>query len=184
MLLSYTELCELIEQGLVTGTDEYPISFNDVNSASLDIHLSDTVLVDNERRGKIIDYANREKPSMQTVRIHRADGYVLAPGEGILASSTETFNLPSHISAEYKLKSSMARIFLEHLNAGWCDAGWHGSRLTLELINLSCTSGILRRPGDAIGQVVFFKHAPVPYEKSYAARGRYNNDGAVSGIKP
>ena len=38
-------------------------------------------------------------------------------------------------------------------------------------------------PGDKIGQMVFFKHAAVPEWASYAARGRYNKDATVKGIK-
>jgi deoxycytidine triphosphate deaminase len=37
--------------------------------------------------------------------------------------------------------------------------------------------------GDRIGQVVFFRHAPVPEEFSYRKRGRYNKDTTVSGVK-
>ena len=91
--------------------------------------------------------------------------------------------MPMDISAEYKLKSSMARIGLEHLNAGWCDAGWHGSVLTLELVNVTRHHSIIIRPGDPIGQMVFFRHAPVPPERPYATRGRYNTDRTVRTIK-
>ena len=38
--------------------------------------------------------------------------------------------------------------------------------------------------GDRIGQVVFFEHELVPEDRSYAARGRYNGDTTVVGIKP
>ena len=77
----------------------------------------------------------------------------------------------------------MARIGLEHMNAGWCDAGWNGSVLTLELKNMTKHHAIRIRPGDPIGQMVFFKHEPVPTEASYASKGRYNGDSSVSGIK-
>jgi deoxycytidine triphosphate deaminase len=77
----------------------------------------------------------------------------------------------------------MARIGLEHMNAGWCDAGWQGSVLTLEFKNMTRFHSIRIRPGDAIGQMVFFRHAPVSYEASYAARGRYNNNASVEGIR-
>jgi len=110
-------------------------------------------------------------------------GYALRPDEFILASSEEFFDLPDYISAEYKLKSSMARNGLEHLNAGWCDAGWNGSRLTLELKNVTRYHKLLIEAGMAIGQVVFFKHAPVPHEKSYAVRGQYNKQQSVTESK-
>ena len=111
-------------------------------------------------------------------------GYMIAPGEFLLAQSEQLFNLPMDISAEYKLKSSMARIGLEHLNAGWCDPGWHSSVLTLELINCSRFHTIRIVPGERIGQVVFFRHTLVPEEVSYQKRGRYNLDSKVSGMKP
>ena len=109
--------------------------------------------------------------------------YVLLPGDFILAASVEIFNLPNNISAEYKLKSSMARIGLEHLNAGWCDAGWNRSCLTLELKNMTRHHSIELNYKDPIGQIVFFKHTPVPNDKSYAVRGRYNGDTSVQGVK-
>jgi dCTP deaminase len=77
----------------------------------------------------------------------------------------------------------MARIGLEHLNAGWCDAGWNNSVLTLELKNMTQYHTIMLQKGDKIGQMVFFEHEPVPHERSYAVRGRYNNDSTVSGVK-
>ena len=175
MLLSYIEICELIEQGVVEGA-----RYEDVNSSSLDIHLGSRLKIEAQPlEVTTISLRNKEPLKM-------FDGkflYILEPGEFILTESREIFHLPNNISAEYKLKSSMARIGLEHLNAGWCDAGWHGSVLTLELKNMTSFHCISLHEGDAIGQLVFFKHTPVPEDKSYAARGRYNNDKTVTGAK-
>ena len=74
----------------------------------------------------------------------------------------------------------MARIGLEHLNAGWCDAGWTGSVLTLEFRNLTTFHEIELIYGDKIGQMVFFKHDPVEMDNSYAVKGRYNGLATVS----
>jgi dCTP deaminase len=173
MLLSYIEICELIEQGVIQNAD-----FKDVNSASLDIHLGKTLMAESLPLAPI-RLADRTPLTMEI----RSFPYMLNPGDFVLAHSLEIFNLPNNISAEYKLKSSMARIGLEHLNAGWCDAGWNGSVLTLELKNMTKYHNIIIQGGDAIGQLVFFKHTPVPENKSYAARGRYNGDTSVQGIK-
>ena len=173
MLLSYNEICELIEQGVIEFAD-----YNCVNSASLDIHIGDHVLLEADEGSVLV---LRDRTPLKTVQ-HRLPFDVL-PGEFILASSREVFHLPNNISAEYKLKSSMARIALDHLNAGWCDAGWNGSVLTLELKNVSNNHAIRLHKGDAIGQIVFFKHSPVPYDKSYEVRGRYNNDKTAQGVK-
>ena len=176
MLLSHNQIKALVNRGVVEHAKEEAI-----NAASLDVHLGPLILVE-PIMGTVLDYAARDKPNWHTVDI-RYGSYILKPGEFILAQTVEVFNLPNNISAEYKLKSSMARIGLEHMNAGWCDAGWHGSVLTLEFKNMSRVNSILLRPGDAIGQLVFFQHEAVGEEASYATRGRYNNDDTVSTIK-
>lgn len=172
MLLSYIEICELIERNIISGA-----KYENVNSSSLDITLGSTIL--RENTGTSISLQNKESLHMEKEHLP----YALIPGEFVLASSKEVFNLPNMISAEYKLKSSMARIGLEHLNAGWCDAGWHGSVLTLELKNMTRFHHLLLSEGDKIGQIVFFRHTEVPADKSYAVRGRYNNDLQAQGAK-
>lgn len=178
-LLSYNELVELASREVIAG-----VKPGAINATSIDIHLGGTVLVERgtSSYGRLIDYSKRDKPNFLEVKLDDA-GYVLMPGDFMLAQSVEVFNLPEDISCEYKLKSSMARIGLEHMNAGWCDAGWHGSVLTLEFKNMLQHHSIRLRPGDAIGQMVFFRHSTVPADKSYAARGRYNKDLSVSAIK-
>lgn len=182
-LLSHKQLLKLVTDEVIS-----PVQYTSINAASIDIHLGNKILVESRQLGEYglrpaIDYAKRERPSMAEIQIDPVNGYILAPGEFILAQSVEVFNLPNNISAEYKLKSSMARIGLEHMNAGWCDAGWHGSVLTLEFKNMLQHHAIRIRPGDAIGQMIFFKHDRVSDDASYATRGRYNRDATVSGIK-
>ena len=70
------------------------------------------------------------------------------------------------------------------MNAGWCDPGWNGSALTMELKNMLRFHSIRLREHDSIGQMVFFRVSPVPEQNSYAAVGRYNNDTSVTGVKP
>lgn len=177
MLLSHNQIKALVNRGVVTGVKDEAI-----NAASLDIHLGKFILFEGTAE-KVIDYARRDKPSWLEFNMEEEGAFRLLPGEFILAHSAEKFYLPNNISAEYKLKSSMARIGLEHMNAGWCDAGWNDSVLTLEFKNMSRVNSILLRPGDAIGQLVFFQHEAVGEEASYATRGRYNSDDTVSTIK-
>lgn len=181
-LLSYNRLCELVEQGVITNVEH-----DQINATSIDLTLGRYVRaeIDNGTRNTL---SLRDRAPLHT---HEYDlmqmqhhGFGLLPKRFMLAHTEQTFNLPNNISAEYKLKSSMARIGLEHLNAGWCDAGWNGSVLTLELKNMTRNHIIALRMGDRIGQIVFFEHEPVPADRSYAARGRYNGDTKVEGIKP
>ena len=175
-LLSHEELLRIVEQEIIT-----PVDPKDINAASIDIHLGNTILWEDIEPGTI-DFSKRD-PVKFNEYVMDENGYLLKPGDFILAQSREVFNLPNWLSAEYKLKSSMARIGLEHMNAGWCDAGWNGSVLTLEFKNMTNNHDIIIRPGDAIGQMIFFRHEPVASEASYASRGRYNGDTSVSGIK-
>lgn len=186
-LLSYNQLMLLIDDGVITHADP-----ENVNSASIDIQLGRKLLIERTdpktydpkmQTLKRVVLRDREQLHMMEYDLIQDGPYILYPGEFILAHSVEIFHLPNNISAEYILKSSMARIGLEHLNAGWCDAGWHGSALTLELKNMTRHHEIVLQAGDLIGQLRFFLHEEVPEDRSYAARGRYNNDKTVSGAK-
>ena len=180
-ILSYTEICDLIENGVIEGAD-----YNCVNSSSLDIHLGSTLLLEGDvsQGPDNLKCLNKKSALVhQQVVLDSSGMYAMGPGEFLLASSREIFHLPNNISAEYKLKSSMARLGLDHLNAGWCDAGWNGSVLTLELKNCTNRHRIVLTNGDKIGQIVFFRHKEVPLDKSYATRGSYNNDKQAQGVK-
>jgi len=96
------------------------------------------------------------------------EGYVVVnPGECVLVSTTELIALPNRVAAEFILKSSIARHFFQHMNAGWCDPGWHG-HLTMEYVNLSPRHFMLHK-NMRIGQMVFHKlEAPnKPYNGKY-----------------
>lgn len=180
-LLSYEELMALAARGVIRNVDT-----DMINASSIDITLGTKILREPYRP---FDALPRPLVSLQArtplimEEYSCVDGFVLRPGDFILAQSEQEFNLPNDISAEYKLKSSMARIGINHALAGWCDAGWHGSVLTLELMNVSRHHDILLHAGDRIGQMIFFHHREVPKDRSYAARGRYNNDKTVEGAK-
>jgi len=90
-----------------------------------------------------------------------------------LAETCELFNLPDDISAQFVLKSSRARSGYQHLFAGWCDPGFHNSKLTLELKNVRSHHAIPLYPGLKIGQMVFHQMSNVPLN-SYAKTGHYN----------
>ncbi len=178
-LLSYTELLGLMEDGVIENVTEA-----NVNSSSIDLTLGGKLLYEKSNIGytdHVRFMKNREPLHMEEWNLNQP--YFLLPGEFVLAQSVQVFHLPCNISAEYKLKSSMARSGLEHLNAGWCDAGWNGSVLTLELKNMTRSHTLVLEHGMPIGQMVFFRHTPVPVGKSYMHRGRYNNDSQVTGVK-
>ena len=177
-LLTHDELLILIEEGVIQNCDP-----SQVNAASIDITLGNIVWSEGRSRfNDLIDLQKKEAPLMLSWDISDSS-FDLSPGEFILASSREVFNLPNNIAAEYKLKSSLARAGLDHLNAGWADPGWNGSVLTLELKNVLTRHTLRLRPGMKIGQMVFFRGETVPDHASYAVRGSYNGDKTATPSK-
>lgn len=187
MIVSYKELCwftDLMMPGKTKPVVEGVRSLDDVNASSIDVRLGAKFLV--EMPGDhMLNLGDRTPMNTMEYNLRGSlDCVVLPPGHFVLAHTVEVFNLPLDISAEFRLKSSAARMGLSHALAVWCDPGWHGSTLTLELHNISRFHTVVLRPGDKIGQMVFHRHRPVPGHASYAARGAYNNDTAASGAKP
>jgi len=167
MIIPDHEIARLCRQAAMV----VPYNADLQNPASLDVLLGDRLMIEVEDRPELqilgISHHTQENP------------YWLAPGEFCLAETQEIFNLPDHIAAQFVLKSSRAREGLEHLMAGYCDPGWHGSRLTLELHNSRRFHNIALWPGMKIGQMVFHVIAGTP-ERTYAMTGRYNNDEQVT----
>lgn len=179
-LLSYTQLCELVADGVIG-----PVSHDQINAASIDVRLGKEAIIEiyPESSSHPVDIHKREVFPSKRVDMTELGYYDLKPGEFILANTVEVFNLPMDICAEFKLKSSGARTGLENALATWCDNGWSGSVLTLELKNLLRYSTIRLTPGMLVGQMIFYRTEPVPLDRSYKERGRYNNDSSAQVVK-
>lgn len=145
-----------------------------LNPASLDVTLGSRIMIEVP-----------ETPELQVVDIlgHTADDpYLIQPGEFFLAETREIFNLPNHIGAQFVLKSSRAREGWDHAEAGWCDPGWYGSRLTMEICNQRRLHPLSIWPGMKMGQMKFILVSGT-VERSYAESGRYNADLGVTASK-
>lgn len=182
MLLSYVELVELVERGVIRGVKDGAI-----NGASIDVHLGPEIRVEEvpyfRTNRCIIDLGARETIATTPITLG-PDGHLVNPGEFFLGATEETFFLPNDISCQFLLKSTIGRAGLNHMAATWADATWYNSNLTLEFKNDTQGHTLQVRAGMPIGQMKFYKHTPVPDEHSYARKGRYNNDfGPVGGKK-
>lgn len=171
MILSDREIAQLCREGMVK-----PFDRTLVNPASLDVRLGSFIRIESATSPEMI-LLNLTKEGW-TERVP----YLLRPGQFVLAETFETFNLPDTIAAQFMLKSSRAREGLEHLMAGYCDPGWNGSKLTMELHNSRQLHCIAIWPGMKIGQMVFHRMSQQP-ERSYAVTGRYNGDSTVTASK-
>lgn len=171
MYLNHSEILMLCQSNEMLDWDE-----SNINAASLDVRLGNKILIE-RCSDHVVDYRKRERLDMQEVVLDEG-GLIIHPGMFFLAHTVEKCNFANDTAALFRIKSSMGRIGLEHLDAGWVDPGFNGA-LTLEFFNISQFHSILIRPGDRIGQLVFFKGNEVSEEQSYRSKGNYNGATGV-----
>ena len=165
-ILADFQIRAMCEAGMVTPFDPAL-----VNPASLDLRLGSNILIESSEGPGLVPLSIADYTA--------DDPYRLVPGQFVLAETQETFNLPNHLAGQFVLKSSRAREGLQHLLAGWCDPGWNGSRLTLELKCVRQLHWVGIYPGLRIGQMKFMRMDSTPLA-SYAEVGRYNGDVTVT----
>jgi dCTP deaminase len=145
-----------------------------IGPCSIDVRLGAEIMVETPR-----------SPNLERVSIAgttKESPYLLVPQQFILAHTVELFNIPDTLCAFFALKSSRGREGISHVLAGFCDAGWNNSRLTLELHSVRQYHSIPIWHGMSIGQMIFGDMSKPP-EKSYSLVGRYNNCPTVEPSK-
>ena len=176
MYLNHDQIVTELAKGSMQNFD-----LDCVNAASLDVRLGNTIFVEAFDLLSVVDYSKREKLGMTEVYIS-PDGVVINPGDFFLAHTIEVCNFPDDLAALFRIKSSMGRIGLEHMDAGWVDPGFNGS-LTLEFKNMTKNHSILLHKGDKIGQLIFFRGESVNEDQSYRTKGNYNGHLGVAQIQ-
>jgi dCTP deaminase len=178
MLLSHHHLHHLVADGILENA-----LVENINPASIDVRLGRTILREGTANDGPVDLAKKQSVNWEEITLEDNDYYLLLPGEFILAQTIEVFNLPDYIAGEFRLKSTAARNGLDQALAVWLDPGWSGSVLTIELRNNLREHALILRPGQKIGQCIFYLCYPVPSAASYSVRGQYNNDLKAQGGK-
>ena len=131
-----------------------PYSEKDVQPASVDVHLSDTILIFKNSVAPYIDLKDEIPDLTEEVKIKKDVPFILHPGEFALGSTLEKLTLSNDIVSRIEGKSSLGRLgLLIHSTAGFIDPGWDGN-LTLELANVSRLP-ITLYYGMRIGQISF-----------------------------
>lgn len=166
-------LIDLVTAGFIIedALDEH------IGAASVDVRLGPELCIEERSRRMSPVDPDHTCPGLALRRLPPASEYLLRPGEFGLAHTQERLALPDWISAQFVMRSSLVRLGLDHLQAGFADAGFHG-QLTLELKNLTQHHDIVIRPGMRVGQLVFHRHAPAG-ARSYQRRGRYTGQSGV-----
>lgn len=140
-----------------------PITDDQIQPASVDVRLGNTFSVVEDTPTGIITLSSEIKYKTIT-----GEKYLLLPGQFVLATTMEYFELPDDLTAFVEGRSSLGRMGLFIQNAGWVDPGFKGE-ITLELFNAN-RCAIELQCGRRVGQLVFAKmddHALNPYCGKY-----------------
>lgn len=164
MLLSDRDIRAEIDAGRVVLDPWDPAM---VQPSSVDVRLDRYFRLFDNHKYPFIDPAQDQPDLTRLVEVDPEEGFVLHPGEFVLASTLETVTLPDDLAARVEGKSSLGRLgLLTHATAGFVDPGFSG-HVTLELSNVA-TLPIMLWPGMKIGQFCFMRLTS-PAENPYGS---------------
>lgn len=170
MILSDRTMDKMIKEGTLVVK---PITEGQIQPASIDIRLGNTFSIVDDTSSGIITLENEIKYKTITT-----DTYLIMPGQFVLATTMEYFELPDNLTAFVEGRSSLGRMGLFIQNAGWVDPGFKGE-ITLELFNAN-KCAIELKTGRRVGQLVFAEmddYAMNPY------RGKYQGQTGATGTR-
>ena len=150
-----------------------PVTPEQIQPASVDIRLGNTFSVVDDTPSGIIKLDSEIKYKTITV-----DTYLILPGQFVLATTMEYFELPDNLTAFVEGRSSLGRMGLFIQNAGWVDPGFKGE-ITLELYNAN-RCAIELKAGRRVGQLVFAE-MDAPAVNPY--RGKYQGQRGATGSR-
>ena len=137
MILSDREIILYLDNGLIT-IDPKPDLNLQLGSCSIDFKLGNTFRVFKHNKYPYIDLKSEINPNdlMKQIDLEDNDGFIMQPGEFVLAVTKEELGLPDDLMARLEGRSSLARLgIIVHSTAGVFNPGWVG-KATLELGNL------------------------------------------------
>lgn len=170
MILSDKTLSKMIQEKALIAE---PLELTQIQPASIDIRLGDTFSIVEDNSSGIIKMDS--KTEYKTIK---TDTYILLPGQFVLATTMEYFELPDDLTAFVEGRSSLGRMGLFIQNAGWVDPGFKGE-ITLELFNAN-RCAIELKSGRRVGQLVFAK-MDFPALNPYS--GKYQGQRGATGSR-
>ena len=170
MILSDKTIRKMLDEKTLTIT---PLTDAQIQPASVDIRLGNSFSVVDDMRSGIVSLSRQIQYKTITT-----DRFLILPGQFVLATTMEYFELPDHLTAFVEGRSSLGRMGLFIQNAGWVDPGFKGE-ITLELFNAN-RCAIELTAGRRVGQLVFAEMdgpALNPYN------GKYQKQTGATGSK-
>ena len=118
MILSDKTMLKMLEEKALVIS---PLEESQIQPASVDVRLGNTFgIVEDTPTGVITLDSEVRYKTIET------DTYILLPGQFVLATTMEYFELPDNITAFVEGRSSLGRMGLFIQNAGWVDPGFRG----------------------------------------------------------
>ncbi|MCH1940777.1 dCTP deaminase [Holdemania massiliensis] len=170
MILSDKTLIKMLNDHSLVVTDLEP---EQIQPASIDIRIGNTFCIVEDSPSGIINLEDEIQYKQIT-----AEKYTLLPGQFVLTTTMEYFELPDDLTAFVEGRSSLGRMGLFIQNAGWVDPGFKGE-ITLELFNAN-RCAIELCAGRQIGQLVF---AQLDEKALNPYRGKYQGQRGATGSK-
>ena len=144
-----------------------------IQPASIDCRISNNFAAIDEEKGKILRF-----DSPVNYRNFQTDSFILKPHSFILASTMEHLNVPNDIAGFVDGRTSLGRMGVLAITAGWIDPGYNGV-VTLQLFNTT-ENPIELVAGQRIGQFVF---ASLDTAAQMGYNGKYQNSVTATGSK-
>lgn len=176
MILSDQDIKRALHSGEITID---PLIMENIQPASIDLHLDKHFLVFDATRHHVIDPKKPVDNLMREIMIDEEAPFVLHPGEFALGMIYETTGVGNGIVGRLEGKSSVGRLgLLIHITAGFLDPG-NCLKMTLELHN-TANMPILIYYKMPIAQMAF-ERLSSPCEKPYS---KQINSKYVGDVKP
>ena len=170
-----------------------PFNVEQVQPASYDVMLSDQILIPKSPDKPIGLFSKFERIDLRTSVpeshmkpwVMKEDGWLMRPGECVLAATVEQVRCPSDMICSVDGRSTLGRCFLAiHATAGFIDPGYCGA-ITLEIMNHGPWEFRLY-PGLRIGQLRFH-WLGVEVDRPYGSPGlgsHYQGSTSVRAAEP
>lgn len=168
------------EWGLAGGITPFDPEL--VNLASIDVRLGNEIKIPESFNlygfieEAVEDILNNSPVNYKFAKKNIGNGFLIQPGQFILAHTLEYIKMPFNVTANLVLKSTSARCGLNHFNAGWIDPGFEG-QLTLEIVN-HFPMPLLLKPGQRICQITIGDCYPP--DNLYGDKGHYQFQKGVT----
>jgi dCTP deaminase len=144
-----------------------PFSKKRLQPSTYDLMLSDEIRIFDNHGTEAVDI---KKPvdASRLVKLKKGDNFIIHPGEFILGSTVEYFEIPLDLAAKLEGRSSLGRLgLIIHATAGYVDPGFKGY-LTFEMSNISRLP-IRLYPRMRMAQICFFQMSS-PARNPYGAK--------------